>query len=583
MIEKLNPATRGHYANTPPCQTGTRQEILDEIDKWAKDQSASETLFWLHGPAGMGKSSISASVCRKFEKECTLGAYFFCKRDDPELRNPGRILNTIVHGLASKFEPYSREVAHAIKGNASLPESPLNERYTHLIERPLEALKSKQSRPDVILFVVIDALDECEKGGERPLLLTYLRKMSQLVPWLKVVVTSRPDRDIKKAFGAPNGATVSSHDLLTCDYSLDILAFTQERMASVAKAKRRDAWPDDTIRELSKRACGLFIWVETACKFIEDGFDPAARLKKILEGRQPAGGSATLDMLYTTAIELCMGDDDEDNLNIIKQCLGAIASTSYRMPLSVDSLELLLVGEVNSGVFRNVVDGLKSVLYEDGGQGDAVRAYHPSFVDFILDQSRSKTFHREQGEQNDAIAGCCLGTMMRELRFNICGLETSSVLNRDVPDLESRVQARISKHLQYGCLYWSSHVTRAPKGTLGRLVRSFVHGRELLYWIEALSLLAKLEVAVSSLLTLVNLTQVGVFCALSNKIGLITLSKHPGRRRKLRKRCISICVDFLRPDFAEHAAPLCIGFGVCSFRIAGCTQNAPLLSEYIHY
>lgn len=331
LIDKLNPAARSHYANTPPCQSGTRTEIFGEIDKWAQDQTTSETLLWLHGHAGMGKSSIASSLCRKYNGEGALGAHFFCKRDDPGLRSPENILNTIVHRLASQYETYGRAVANAIADNIELPESPLEQRYAHLIDRPLQELKSKRIAPAGVLLVVVDALDECEKGGGRRLLLTYLRKMSQIAPWLKVVVTSRPDHDIKKAFGTSDDATVSSHNLLTYDASHDILAFTRKRMTGIAEDKDQLAWSEETIQLLSERACGLFIWVETACKFIEEGFDMDACLKQILEGTQPTEGSEPLDVLYTTAIKLSMGNQGEDNMSKIKK---SVSESSWRLQLA---------------------------------------------------------------------------------------------------------------------------------------------------------------------------------------------------------------------------------------------------------
>ncbi|PMD60182.1 uncharacterized protein K444DRAFT_528610 [Hyaloscypha bicolor E] len=40
----------------------------------------SETIFWLHGPAGTGKSAISRTIARNFAKTGQLGASYFFKR-----------------------------------------------------------------------------------------------------------------------------------------------------------------------------------------------------------------------------------------------------------------------------------------------------------------------------------------------------------------------------------------------------------------------------------------------------------------------------------------------------------------------
>lgn len=283
-------------------------------------------------------------------------------------------------------------------------------------------------------------------------------------------------------------------------------------MAGIAASKCRAKWPDSTIRQLAQRADGLFIWAETACKFIEKkGTNTETRLTQILSGTQSAEGSKPLDALYTTAITLGMGDLDEEGLDNVRRCIGVIIATASRTPLSVSNLELLMrSSQIPPGVFGEVVNGLGSVLYEDDSQGGAVRVCHPSFADFIVNQARSNKFYVDLGDQNATLAECCLRTMIEGLRFNICDLKTSHILNRDVVDLEVRAGTAIGQALKYSCLHWCSHLIQAPKVSLKDPLGTFLYGTALLYWIEALSLLARLEVSLSSLLSLVTWTSVSV-------------------------------------------------------------------------
>lgn len=451
----------------------------------------------------MGKSSISSSVCRELDQRKTLGSSFFCKRDDPQLRTPGQILNTLVYNLASRYQPYGQVVAGAIEDNVQLPDSPLEQRYLHLIDTPLKNLASGDHALPGTMVLLVDALDECENATRR-LLLTYLRGMSQLVPWLKIVVTSRPERDIQAAFKSASYPHIVSHDLVSYSASPDILEYTRTRMTEIAASKELSPWSDHSIQKLSERADGLFIWIETACKFIEGGFDANARLKLVLNDTNWEKGTEPLDQLYTTAILQGMPDRGPDNMKLVRQCIGAVVATASRTPLSVASLELLLCDYLDRGLLRGVVISLGSVLYEDQTRGSAVRVYHPSFADFILSSARSRDFYTDPEEQNTRLVDCCLSTMMRGLKFNICGLETSYVLNREVANLMERVQETIPPHLAYSCAHWSNHLTSASKTVLPGQLRSFLYGPQLLYWIEAMSLLCNLGTAVSSLLGLIG-------------------------------------------------------------------------------
>ena len=348
-------------------------------------------------------------------------------------------------------------------------------------------------------MVIIDALDECDRGDSCRSLLAYLRSLSMLVPWVKVVITSRPEQDIRLVFGKPNDFVVCVRDIHDYDASNDIYTYTRKQMADIATKRNRADWPDDTIQLLSQRADGLFIWAATACRFISDAVNVDQRLKQLVEGTESPGSSYRLDVLYTTAIRQSMDSEDPDNIEYTRQCIAAIVATASRTPLSVPALEALLGDKFGDGTLQYVVDRLSSVLYQDDKKKNAVRVYHPSFADYVTNAARSNEFYVTTESINTTLAECGLSTMLKELRFNICGLETSHLLNRDIPNLSNRVRSAISAHLEYSCIHWSSHLILTPKDVLDSQLGKFLMGPALLFWIEALSLLGKLGVALSSL------------------------------------------------------------------------------------
>ena len=90
--------------------------------------------------------------------------------------------------------------------------------------------------------------------------------------------------------------------------------------------------------------------------------------------------------------------------------------------------------------------------------------------------------------------------MKSDLRFNICGLETSHLRNTDVPDLATRVENTIHPHLSYACRFWADHlIVTAYDTTILYELRDFLHHR-LLYWLEVLSLLKNIHFASGMLL-----------------------------------------------------------------------------------
>ncbi|CAE6403726.1 unnamed protein product [Rhizoctonia solani] len=99
--------------------------------------------------------------------------------------------------------------------------------------------------------------------------------------------------------------------------------------------------------------------------------------------------------------------------------------------------------------------------------------------------------------------------MQRDLKFNICELESSHLRNHEVPDLKLRIKSHIGPALQYACTHWIEHFTASPNQTLLTSTKTFFDGPQLMYWLEVLSILGRLDVAISGLsnLTALDLTQ----------------------------------------------------------------------------
>ncbi|QRV96745.1 Retrovirus-related Pol polyprotein from transposon opus [Ceratobasidium sp. AG-Ba] len=455
--------------------------------------------------AGLGKSAVATSLCQALDDQRLLCASFFCKRDDPKRRSAQRALSSIIYGIASRHATYANFLRKALEEDPVLPSSPLQMQFNKLV---LDLLSSSSSRAqDTHQVIVLDALDECGPEADRQQLLGFFVKMSELVPWLRVVITSRPDADIKEFFdGLVNTSIFSVRDLHSYDASNDIRAFTRFRLSESTKGK---LLPEDSADELAKAAEGLFIWAHTACEFVLEDVDPSDALDTILR-RGQSGSSHPLDELYTMTIQASVTKHRKSDRAkaAVRKYLGTIIVCSARTPLSIPTLSSLLEEDQGGNTLQSTVDLLGSVLYIDHSLGDAIRVYHPSFADYMLSKDRSGDFCVDLDDLNAKLASCCLRTMMAELRFNMCDLETSFLRNIEVPDLEARVAQVVSERLKYSCLYWANHIkdieSSKHRASLQSNLTEFARGPYLIFWVEALSLIGKLWVAISSVQELID-------------------------------------------------------------------------------
>ena len=151
---------------------------------------------------------------------------------------------------------------------------------------------------------------------------------------------------------------------------------------------------------------------------------------------------------------------------------------------------------------RSVIDTLHAVLYKDPSMSHAVRACHPSFLDYLagmLENGKLNSSERTLSIDylHQLLFEASLATMHRELKFNICGLEDSYQLNEDVPDIAIRISNSIPESLQYGSLYWSTHLSQSSLPSKREDIRSTVSclltTPKALFWLEVLSFLSEFD------------------------------------------------------------------------------------------
>ena len=145
----------------------------------------------------MGKSALAASVvttCQ--EAECLLG-FFFCRFDDKIRSNMRNVIMALAAQIAENLPACRQEIELAATNVTD--EDTARNLMTRLVEEPLKHVASKLTSN---MLLVIDALDELHLQGSRERadaleLLKHLIKV--LPPFIKVLLTSRPEQDILEA------------------------------------------------------------------------------------------------------------------------------------------------------------------------------------------------------------------------------------------------------------------------------------------------------------------------------------------------------------------------------------------------
>jgi len=492
---------------------GTRSEILQTIETEVKN-AGGHNVIWIRGSPGVGKSALAASISTRLQDQGRHVISFRFDRTQSTTITTDSLWRVVACDLA-RFYPSFRQ--HLVEHNKQHSSSDIDRLFKNLIETPLSILDDVPC--EELPVIVIDALDECgglrhdssSKDDYKGLLRTLKRWVqADCLKKFKLVITSRPENRITQNF--PDSVSIhdipSGNDVKPGDSaSNDIRAFLESKLHEMSM---EPTWIAKALDYLIPRAAGIFIWATTVAGFLEP--NPELRFG-ILEERRRGDdeeGFNDLYSLYSTVIRISFEKVCKKEIEGITSVIGAMIFS--KEPLDDDAL-IVLPGVKSQNMLWFVRDGLTSVI----DKGPILHFHHRSFEDFLLSpffeqELRTLSAVQDRDHHERQLAVLCLNTMASSaLHFNVCGLETSDIRNRDIPAAD---KSTISPLLSYSCQFWADHLVRTPcEQTLMEVVQ-FVMYDKLLFWMEVMSISGRAHEAVAILKRTLEWPELKVCCSL---------------------------------------------------------------------
>src|SRR5258706_388505 len=312
----------------------------------------------------------------------------------------------------------------------------------------LDFIRDLPRQPKHALVFIIDALDECGDNQSRPALLSVLTDAAAHAPWLKIIITGRPEVDIQRFFDAPTRSSNVRHDLATDQEATgDLQTFAQRQFDLVAEKWCLPApWPEASLLDgVLSQANGLFIFIKTLVLTLDHCEDPTDALKATLQGSARTGLNSLFG-LYSSILKARIVHGKAE----FRQMIGVLLTTAAYRSLCEETIAEL--AGVRPNLVKKWVNELSSLLYRDEGANGGIRVRHLSISDFFV--SDHCAFQVSPRDANVQLGITCLKTMVKQLRFNICQLEDSRVANADIEDLPSRFNCSSENS---GCLPFHHH------------------------------------------------------------------------------------------------------------------------------
>lgn len=460
----------------------------------------SPQFFWLNGIAGIGKTTIARTVAQLMAKSGRLGAsFFFSRTGEAELRDASVVFTTLAYHLSRFDQELGSLIAHALGRDPDAVHDGLKLQLNKLIVAPV-GRASSQREPVVI---VLDALDECEGQGARELLRLLLAEVPKLAFPLKIFVSSRPEPHIRNCFNQPEThRRVILHHADAAVIKSDIrlyLRISFDRIAEEAEPPLPKTWVrSDEIEALVERTGQLFIIVATACRFIGDdkASDPRRHLDAILYRSDPIVGRTyqPIDEIYLQVLRSTQSAAVGPHiLERFRKTIGTIVV--LQDPLALTAIERLVGLPVNDG--RRALHHLHSVISTQESKDDSPHVHHPSFIDFITDDTRctEPEFFIDVQNHELRLATCCLDFMLSNLTGGLAD-GFKSHLNDEVAELRDNLQNGLAPEMKYACRQWASHILKTEKvdQCLMAKLSDFLK-QSFLRWLEVMSVLGDIGLA----------------------------------------------------------------------------------------
>ncbi|KAF9447583.1 hypothetical protein P691DRAFT_671192 [Macrolepiota fuliginosa MF-IS2] len=426
----------------PHCHPGTRTSVLGRMEGWTTDPKREKNLFWLRGPAGVGKSAVIQSLVERCALGKRLGASLFFSRTSGRT-NPNQVLSTLAYQFAVRDPEYKDYATKLVLADPRLFEKSMSEQFRLFVVEPFA---SRAIRGGTMAWVIaLDGLDECD--GEQQSEATRTRQqrksnqgrsnLSDLtgrrgdeaqceivrlisgfvlqyptVP-LIWVIASRPEPHLNAVFGRDDVKDSFQEEVLPVDSDeacRDIELFLHHEFDEI-----RQSYPDhipaapwprhDQFLKIATSTSGLFVFAHVLTRFISDSYvgNPVEQLDCVLTvisnfqlASDQLNPFAILDALYLQI----MNRISPNMLQVTKRIIGSSIILGDWSPIAAKygvRCSCNFFG-ITRATAITALRHLHSVLrISHGKEPTSVEFYHSSFREFLLNAVRSKDYWIDRG------------------------------------------------------------------------------------------------------------------------------------------------------------------------------------------
>ena len=436
-------------------QEGTREWVFNEVENWLDDRNSENRVMVISSNAGMGKSVISAVICKRMKEACRLSGSHFCQHNNARYRNPQLMLQSLACHLYHALPEYKQALVKQLSRNLGedLNNMGVEELFALLFKEPLSTVAD----PGRNMLMVIDGLDESDYQERNELLNVLANHFCKLPCWIRFLCTTRPERNIAEALKHLKPFQLESNDDKNME---DIKRFIENSTQHLIKPEKKGA----ILEKLVEKSEGLMLYAYFLVLFIKE--NKSVLDQENLNDSLPLAISSAYHS-YFKRLENELKKELGVNEDIFLKLVSAV--TASREPMPIDFVSKLLVPNASSPLARRkVLKAISSVSSLLPIRDGCLHVIHKSVKDWLTDASC-------YGEHDFTMNG----KDGHHILASLCADELDHLKQKGIRD--AQISATEKYALRHGVRHMLQFQENMGSGSLEECVRAYVTDLELLY------------------------------------------------------------------------------------------------------
>ena len=315
-------------------QDDTRGWVFNKVENWLNDRNSQNRVMVICGKAGMGKSVLSAVVCKRMQLAGRLCGSHFIQHNNVRYRKPQLMLQSLACHMCHALSDFKLALVEQLTRNMGkdLNDMGVEELFALLFKEPIGSVED----PGRNMLIVIDGLDESDYNDRNELLEVIVNHFCKLPMWIRFLVTSRPERKIEKALKHLQPFQLEADDEQNQN---DIKHFIGKKLECIPEAENTDG----IVQTLFEKSEGLMLYAYFLLLNVEE--NPSVLKEEDDKGNLPLRISSVYHRYFKrleSELITELGIEEDSFLNF----LSAVAASRESLP--IDFASRLLLPDTNA-------------------------------------------------------------------------------------------------------------------------------------------------------------------------------------------------------------------------------------------